>query len=38
MGDALLLGSTRVVPKKLMDADTEFCHPDLESALEENLR
>ncbi|MCF7864014.1 MAG: TIGR01777 family oxidoreductase, partial [Kiritimatiellales bacterium] len=33
MADALLLGSTRVLPKKLIDAKFEFCHPDLESAL-----
>lgn len=37
MGSALLLGSTRALPKKLMDADFEFCHPDLQSALEDIL-
>ncbi len=38
MADALLLGSSRVIPKKLVDAGYEFCHPDLQSALEELLR
>ncbi|VGO22103.1 TIGR01777 family oxidoreductase [Pontiella sulfatireligans] len=38
MGDALLLGSTRVLPKKLIEAGYEFCHPDLQSALEDVLR
>jgi uncharacterized protein (TIGR01777 family) len=37
MADELLLGSTRVIPKKLIDAGYEFCHPDLQSALEEIL-
>ena len=38
MADALLLGSTRVVPQKGVDAGYEFCHADLQSALEELLR
>jgi len=38
MADALLLGSTRVIPKKLVDAGYEFCHPDLDSALKDILR
>ena len=33
MGDALLLDSTRVVPKRLMDAGYEFKYPELNSAL-----
>ncbi len=33
MGDALLLGSTRVVPTRLSATDFTFEHPDLESAL-----
>lgn len=37
MADALLLGSTRVLPKKLIDAKFEFCHPDLQSALKDIL-
>jgi uncharacterized protein (TIGR01777 family) len=38
MADALLLGSARVIPKKLVDAGYEFCHADLKSALEELLK
>jgi uncharacterized protein (TIGR01777 family) len=38
MADALLLGSARVVPQKLIDAGYEFCHADLRSALEEILK
>jgi uncharacterized protein (TIGR01777 family) len=38
MGEDLLLGSARVLPKKLIDAGYEFCHADLESALEDILR
>ena len=34
MGEELLLSSTRVIPKKLIDAGYEFCHPHLQSALE----
>ena len=33
MGDALLLGSTRVVPTRLAATDFRFEHPDLDSAL-----
>jgi uncharacterized protein (TIGR01777 family) len=38
MADELLLGSTRVIPKKLVEAGYEFCHPDLQSALEDILQ
>ena len=38
MGEELLLSSTRVTPKKLIDAGYEFCHPHLQSALEDILR
>ncbi len=34
MGDALLLTSTKVLPKRLEDAGFEFEYPDLKSALE----
>jgi uncharacterized protein (TIGR01777 family) len=34
MGDALLLDSTRVLPKRLLDAGFEFEYPDLRSAIE----
>lgn len=34
MGDALLLSSTRVVPKRLEDAGFQFQYPQLKSALE----
>jgi uncharacterized protein (TIGR01777 family) len=37
MGDALLLDSTRVVPKRLTDAGFEFQYPDLKKALEHAL-
>ena len=37
MGVELLLGSTRVLPKKLTDAGYEFQHPHLASALEDIL-
>ncbi len=33
MGDALLLASTKVLPKRLMDAGFEFKYPDLKPAL-----
>lgn len=33
MADALLLGSTRVVPRALMDSNYRFLYPDLENAL-----
>lgn len=38
MGDALLLSSTRVVPKRLLDSGFEFKYPDLKSALEHILK
>mgnify|MGYP001384173604 CR=1 FL=1 len=34
MGDALLLTSTRVLPKRLEDAGFEFKYPDLKAAIE----
>ena len=34
MGDALLLDSTRVIPKRLKDAGYEFKYPELKAALE----
>jgi len=34
MGDALLLDSIKVVPKRLMDADYEFAFTQLKPALE----
>lgn len=34
MGDALLLDSTRVIPKRLLDAGYKFKYPDLKAALE----
>jgi len=37
MGDALLIDSTRAVPKRLTDAGFEFKYPDLKSALEHEL-
>ena len=33
MGDALLLDSTRVIPKRLLDAGYKFKYPDLKAAL-----
>ena len=32
MANELLLSSTRVLPKKLMDSGYQFCHPELEEA------
>lgn len=37
MGDALLLASARVLPKRLEDAGFEFKYPDLKSALEKAI-
>lgn len=37
MGEALLLGSSRILPQKLTDAGYEYRHPHLESALEDIL-
>ena len=34
MGDALLLASTKVLPKRLQDAGFEFKYPDLKGAIE----
>ncbi len=34
MGDALLLSSTKALPKRLLDAGFEFKHPDLKPAIE----
>ena len=34
MGDALLLASTKVIPKRLEDAGFEFKYPDLKPAIE----
>jgi uncharacterized protein (TIGR01777 family) len=34
MGDALLLDSTRVIPKRLQEASFEFKYPDLKKALQ----
>ncbi len=34
MGDALLLASTKVIPKRLEDAGFEFKHPNLKEAIE----
>jgi NAD dependent epimerase/dehydratase family enzyme len=34
MGDALLLDSTKVIPKRLTDAGFEFKYPELKGALE----
>ena len=38
MGDALLLDSTRVVPKRLLDAGYEFKYTDLKAALEHTVK
>ena len=38
MGDALLLDSTRVVPKRLLDAGFEFRYRDLKTALTDALK
>lgn len=37
MGDALLLDSTRVIPKRMKDAGYEFNYPELKAALEHAL-
>jgi len=34
MGDALLLGSTKIIPKRLEDAGFEFRYPNLKEAIE----
>lgn len=38
MGDALLLDSTRVIPKRMNDAGYEFMYADLRTALEHALK
>ncbi len=38
MGDALLLDSTKVVPKRLKDAGYKFKYPDLKKALEKAVQ
>src|SRR5215213_2813792 len=38
MGDALLIDSTRVVPKRLLDNGYNFKYPDLKSALEHAVK
>lgn len=38
MGDALLLASTKVLPKRLEDAGFEFKHPNLKEAIENAVK
>ncbi|QQS33882.1 MAG: TIGR01777 family protein [Acidobacteriota bacterium] len=38
MGDALLLASTKVLPKRLLDAGFEFKYPDLKPAIESAVK
>ncbi|TDI85768.1 MAG: TIGR01777 family protein [Caldithrix sp.] len=38
MAEALLLASTRVEPRKLVESGYQFKHPDLEGALQESLK
>jgi uncharacterized protein (TIGR01777 family) len=38
MGDALLLASTKVIPKRLLDAGFEFKYPDLKPAIEHAVK
>ena len=38
MGDALLLASTKVLPKRLLDAGFIFKYPDLKPALEHAIK
>ena len=38
MGDALLLASTKVMPKRLTDAGFEFKYPDLKAAIENAVK
>lgn len=38
MGDALLLASTKVMPKRLEDAGFEFKHPNLKEAIENAVK
>jgi NAD dependent epimerase/dehydratase family enzyme len=38
MGDALLLSSTKALPKRLLDAGFEFKYPDLKPAIEHAVK
>ena len=38
MGDALLIDSTKVIPKRLLDAGYKFKYPELKSALEHAVK
>ena len=38
MGDALLIDSTKVIPKRLLDAGYKFEYPDLKTALEHAVK
>jgi len=38
MGDALLIDSTRVVPKRLLDSGFKFIYPEINSALENAVK
>jgi NAD dependent epimerase/dehydratase family enzyme len=38
MGDALLIDSTKVAPKRLLAAGYEFRYPDLKTALENAVK
>ncbi|HVF47823.1 MAG TPA: TIGR01777 family oxidoreductase [Pyrinomonadaceae bacterium] len=38
MGDALLLASTKVLPKRLMDAGFDFKYPELKAAIERAIK
>ena len=38
MGDALLLASTKVMPKRLEDAGFEFKYPNLKEAIENAVK
>jgi len=38
MGDALLIDSTKVIPKRLRDAGFEFKYPDLKTAIEHAVK
>ena len=38
MGDALLIDSTKVVPKRLLDAGYEFKYPEIKPALENAVK
>jgi NAD dependent epimerase/dehydratase family enzyme len=38
MGDALLLASTKVVPRRMLDAGFQFKYPHLKEAIEQALK